>query len=78
MTMSRAFDKESRGSWTGALAEIHTGAWERWGLCREQKEWKISDAALVQDAGSIPDNILSEIQEEIDKMPPRVRYSKTS
>ena len=78
MTMSKAFDKESRESWTKALAEIHTNAWERWGLCREQKEWKISDAALVQVAGSIPNNILSELQEEIDIMPPRVKYSKTS
>ena len=74
MTMSKAFDKEARESWTTALAEIHT--WERWGLC--QKEWKISDAALVQVAGCIPNNILSEIQEEIDRMPPRVKYSKTS
>ena len=78
MTMSKAFTKESRESWTKALAEIHTNAWERWGLCREQKGWKISDAALVQDAGVIPNNILSEIQEEIDAMPPPVKYSKKS
>ena len=59
LTMSRAFKQDT---WRNALLEIHTGAWERWGLAKEQKEWKISDEAHVQVPGCIPNNILESIQ----------------
>ena len=76
LTMSRAFKQDT---WRNALLEIHTGAWERWGLAKEQKEWKISDEARVQVPGCIPNNILESIQkDEIDKLPPRVKYGSKS
>ena len=73
--MSKAF---INFPWRDALKEVHSGAWDRWNLVKEQAGWKISDPSHVQTPGCIPDNMLEQLAVVIESMPPPAKYAKTT
>jgi len=73
MSMSKAFVNMP---WRDALKEVHSGAWERWNLVKEQDGFKISDHSKVKSPGCVSEDILSALEDFIASMPPPVKYGK--